>query len=736
MRRLFTLIIVSLLSFNSLIAQDKSIEHTIVKGESVYAISKKYGVTVNAIFELNPSSTGIIYPGEVLRIPDINNASTTQNNSGTNNSNLTDYRVKRGETKFGLSKKFGISIAMLEQQNPHIINMLQTGHILKVDKTVTLKPKVSSNENEHVVLKGETLWGISQQYQVNLKNLTTLNSDQLSEFLQIGQTLVIPNSQNINQTLSEDQYLVKRGETKYSLAKRFNMTIAELEEKNPQIVPMLMAGHKLDITNSINNNTEVVAENDTAQPEVEIVEEKEELAEVIETSSEPDLVETEIKEEEEEEEEEDGFIDYIIQPNETLYSLSKKSGITIEQLTTLNPKLLTAVNKGDTIKIPASSKQVLDQGKVTNIDALSNDASSSSNNKSLVANLNIKQRNGLYFYLPFSDIEYNARKLKLKSPNENDQKYYDFYQGALMAIDSAKALNLKFDITLIRKNNQINPDSKIIVDETNHENVVVIPFLEQDSRYPEIISNKKIPVIDILSNIGTYPNTIVYNSIPSEHSQKLKTLNYLANKDANVILISDLKEARNLDLVLKTIPKTKSLKVDNAGFFNDDELDNALKKDKLNYVILDSEQTIVFLNTTTALMGRLSNYDIQLVLIDSKLIPKQNEVSNMRYQILNLIYPTIASKEDTKDLNNFESNYERLYNTKPNMNAVIGFDVTLDLLLRLSQNSSFETTINTVLKSEHVQIKFDYQKINNFNYFNNGVYLMQYNTTDGVVRIQ
>jgi len=733
MRRLFTLIIVSLLSFNSLIAQDKSIEHTIVKGESVYAISKKYGVTVNAIFDLNPSSTGIIYPGEVLRIPDINNASTTQNNSGTNNSNLTDYRVKRGETKFGLSKKFGISIAMLEQQNPHIINMLQTGHIIKVDKTVTLKPKVSSNENEHVVLKGETLWGISQQYQVNLKNLTTLNSDQLSEFLQIGQTLAIPNNTNINQTLSEDQYLVKRGETKYSLAKRFNMTIAELEEKNPQIVPMLMAGHKLNV----NNNTEVVAENDTEQPEVEIVEEKEELAEIIETSSERDLVETEIKEEEEEEEEEDtGFVDYIIQPNETLYSLSKKAGLTIEQLTTLNPKLLTAVNKGDTIKVPASSAQVLNDIKVTNTDALSNEDSPTTSNKSLIANLNLKQKNGVYFYLPFSDSEYNARKLRLKSPDKNEQKYYDFYQGALMAIDSAKALNLKFDITLIRKYNKINPNSKIIVDETNHENAVVIPFLEQDSRYPEIISNKKVPVIDIQSNIGTYPNTIVYNSIPSEHSQKLKTLNYLANKDANIILISDLKEARNLDLVLKTIPKTKSLKVDNAGFFNDDELDNALKKDKLNYVILDSEQTIVFLNTTTALMGRLSNYDIQLVLIDSKLIPKQNEVSNMRYQILNLIYPAIASKEDTKTLNNFESNYKRLYNTKPSMNAVIGFDVTLDLLLRLSQNSSFETTINTVLKSEHVQIKFDYQKINNFNYFNNGVYLMQYNATDGVVRIQ
>ncbi len=709
------LIIVFLLSFKSLIAQEKFIEHTILKGESISIISKKYGVTINAIFELNPGSTDLIYPGEILRIPDINN------------SNLTDYKVKRGETKFGLSKKFGISIAMLEQQNPHIINMLQTGHIIKVDKTVTLKPKASSNKNEHVVLKGETLWGISKKYKVSLKNLISLNSTQLSEFLQIGQTLIIPNDTNIKQTLSEDQYLVKRGETKYSLAKRFNMTIAELEEKNPQIVPMLMAGHKLNIS----NKAEVVADNDTVKPEVEIIEEKEALAEVTETTSYSDLIEREIKEGEE-----DRFVDYTIQPNETLYSLSKKAGLTIDELTTLNPKLLTAVNKGDIIKIPASSKQISDEGKVSNIDSLSNVASLSTNNSSLIANVNIDQKNGIYFYLPFSDSEYNARKLRLKSQDQNEQKYYDFYQGALMAIDSAKALNLKFDITVIRKNNQINTGSNIVVDETNHENAIVIPYLEKDSRYPEIISNKNIPVIDIHSNLGTYPNATVYKSIPTEHFQKIKTLNYLASKDANIIVLSDLEEARNLDLVLKTIPGTKFLSLDNAGFFNTDDLDKILKKDQLNYVILDSAETIVFLNTTTALMGRLSNYDIQLVFIDSKQLPKQEEVSNMRYKILNLIYPSIALKEDTKDLNVFESNYERLYNAKPNMNAIIGFDVTLDLLLRISQNSSFKTSINTVLKSEQIRIKFDYQKINNFSYLNKGVYLMQYNSKDGIVRIQ
>jgi hypothetical protein len=256
-------------------------------------------------------------------------------------------------------------------------------------------------------------------------------------------------------------------------------------------------------------------------------------------------------------------------------------------------------------------------------------------------------------------------------------------------------------------------------------------------RYPEVISNKNVPIIDIQSNIGAYPNTTVYRSIPSEKFQKTKILNYLARQEnANIIFISDLEEARNKGLILKTIPSAKFLKVDKAGFFNENQLDETLKKHQLNYVILDSQQTIIFLNTTTTLMGRLSEHDIQLVLINSELLTKQNEASEMRYKILKLIYPTIALKEDLNDFKDFERKYELLYNTKPTMNALIGFDVTLDVILRLFQNAPFQISINTILNSEQTQLKFDYQKTNSSNYSNIAVYLMQYDSIDGIIRIE
>jgi LysM repeat protein len=840
MKRFYTLIIIFTLGFAPLKAQEAYVEHTIVKGETIYAISKIYNVTIGAIFELNPSSAGIIYPDEILRIPNINKTSTSQSKSTTEASNLRDHIVKRGETKFGLSKKFGVSIAMLEQQNPHIIAMLQAGHVIKVDKNFNSQPSVT-NKNEHRVVKGETLWGISKQYNIGLSNLVSANSSQLSEFLQIDQILTIPNKNTVTQTVSEGQYIVQRGETKFGLAKRFKMTIAELEEKNPQIIPMLMAGHQLNVIASPIDNTQILAENTTEttnltaeeaiteidnsdhkendinnnlekdyfnyiiQPKETLyslskkadltidefttlnpkllkgvnkgdiikmtlssnknaaetnantidssdvtakegvtitTEETEEIkkgnvTEVVAQDDGAEIAKSDIQQNEDNNTITTEYFNYRIQPKETLYSLSKKAGLTIDDFTTLNPKLLKGVNKGDIIKMPSSSKQIADNNNVTPVDSSKTLMPEiGDKNRSLISDLDFSEKNGVYFYLPFSDKEFNSDRFKLKSDNQDLQKYFEFYEGAQIAIDSAKALNLEFDVTLIEKKDETNSKFEIRVDNTNTENAIVIPFLEVNTRYPEIISNKNVSIIDIESNASAYPNTIVYKSIPSEQFQKTKTLEYLAGKEnTNIIVISELENAPSKNLILKTIRDATFLKVDKAGFFNTNQLNETLKKDQLNYVILDSQQTIIFLNTTTSLMGQLAAYDIQLVLLDSKLLPKQNEASEMRFKILKLIYPTLALKDDLGFLNNFEIKYQRLYDSKPTMNAIKGFDVTFDLLLRLSQTSNFENSIHTILNSEHIQFKFSYEKTNRLNYTNTSVYLMQFNTDNGSVRI-
>ena len=117
MGKCFMLIIVLVFGFNLAIAQQDNIVHSIQKGESVYQISRQYGVSVNAIFDLNPGSRDVIYAGRTLLIPNTSNSSTPTTTSQVNSNGVSNYEVQRGETKSGLSRRFGVSIAMLDQVN-------------------------------------------------------------------------------------------------------------------------------------------------------------------------------------------------------------------------------------------------------------------------------------------------------------------------------------------------------------------------------------------------------------------------------------------------------------------------------------------------------------------------------------------------------------------------------------------------------------------------------------------
>ncbi|MBU2927126.1 LysM peptidoglycan-binding domain-containing protein [Winogradskyella psychrotolerans] len=728
MGKYFTLILLLVLGSKYSLAQQKYIDHTIKKGESVYMISRRYGVSVNAIFELNPGSEDIIYAGHILRVPNSSNTTATSNNTIINDTTVSNYIVKRGETKSGLSRRFGVSIAMLEQQNPHIVSMLQAGHIINLDKTIQENQPIAK-EGEHYVVKGETLWGISRKYGISLAQLEAANANQLSEFLQIGQTLIIPDKNS--ETTIEGEYLVQRGDTKYQLAKRFNMTIAELEEKNPHIVDMLMAGHRLNVNRDPNSAVVNVTE------EIPNPQETPDTQEVPVTVTETDTTSTV-----------NSYKNYVIEPKETLFGLAKKAGMSIDELTTLNPKLLTSVNAGDIIKMPINvSGTTINTTGTTDVNDITDTVDSTDSvpedtttkisknkNEALFANLVTETSTGLYFYTPFSSQELSSpeERQNMISVNADFQKYIDFFQGAQIAIDSAKALNLDFDVTLIKKN---IAKSKITIESPHSKNAILVPFSETGSNFPSIESETPISIIDIESNIVSNDSVYVYKSIPSEDIQITKTLNYLALQNANIIVISDLDEARNKDVILSTLPESKFLKVDNAGFLKSNALDNALMPNKLNYIVFDSKKTIVLLNTTTALMGKLSNHNIQLVMLESSLLPKQSEVSEMRFRILQLIYPSLTDPQNVNDITAFENTYEDIFSVKPSLHAALGFDVTFDTLLRISQSASFEESINTT-SSEQPHLKFEYQKTSGRNYFNHGVYLMQYNSDEGIMELK
>jgi cell wall-associated NlpC family hydrolase len=127
-----------LLLTSSLIYSQTSIKHKITKGESIYAIAKKYDVKEAAIYELNPKIKGkLLKLNTVLMIPN-NQADAEQTAINTPTEDLSkvqNHTIASGETLSKISRKYGTTIKELERLNPTVVSKLPIGHSLIIRET-------------------------------------------------------------------------------------------------------------------------------------------------------------------------------------------------------------------------------------------------------------------------------------------------------------------------------------------------------------------------------------------------------------------------------------------------------------------------------------------------------------------------------------------------------------------------------------------------------------------------
>ncbi|MFB9107542.1 LysM peptidoglycan-binding domain-containing protein [Flavobacterium gyeonganense] len=249
MRELLTISLVFILSFNKIAAQDSIIEHKIQKGETAYFIAQKYKVSVDEIYKLNPESENGIKDNQIIKIP----VHSTQK---INQDQQTIHIVAEKETLYGLSKKYNVSVEALQNANPILPSGLQIGQELIIPKNASNASKTeitTSSKVKHQVVAKESLFSIARQYNVSVQDLENLNKDLLLNGLQVGQTIAIPNKRKtldgrvrvINQETVF--HVVEPKETKFSIAKRYGISIDQLETQNPEIVNGLVVGNKLAI---------------------------------------------------------------------------------------------------------------------------------------------------------------------------------------------------------------------------------------------------------------------------------------------------------------------------------------------------------------------------------------------------------------------------------------------------------------------------------------------------------
>lgn len=228
--------------------QKKIIEHKVLAKQTLYSISKMYGVEQSDIVGMNPEIQGnTIKIGQTLKIPISNmtkgqeqervmkqiNDTQSPPTSNTSNRNgkkkYVTYEVKnKKETLYSISRQFGVSINEIIEANPYAQDGIKKGDILQIPIDEKNIPKTSGNELYHLVQPKETIYGICKQYNISKEDLFRRNPRLQTEGLKYGDTIFIASTEKTHSYATD-------GNTKtYRIAYLLPFSIGE-NERNVNI---------------------------------------------------------------------------------------------------------------------------------------------------------------------------------------------------------------------------------------------------------------------------------------------------------------------------------------------------------------------------------------------------------------------------------------------------------------------------------------------------------------------
>ena len=165
--------------------------------------------------------------------------SSGNSDSSSSVDNNKYYIVKKGDSLYSIARSNNMTVDKLKSLNNLTSNILSIGQKL----IISSGSKVSNNV--YVVKKGDTLWSIANNFNVSVNDLKNANNKS-NNSLSIGEQLIIP-GKSTDENVSTTIYTVKSGDNLYSIARRYNVTVNEIKSLNNLTSNLLSIGQKLSI---------------------------------------------------------------------------------------------------------------------------------------------------------------------------------------------------------------------------------------------------------------------------------------------------------------------------------------------------------------------------------------------------------------------------------------------------------------------------------------------------------
>lgn len=556
--------------------------------------------------------------------------------------------------------------------------------------------ELNDNIFYHTIERGQTVYSIATMYGVTVDDIYRLNPES-RESIKAGSTLKIPQrdagSASLNKT--KDNFLyhtIQPKETLYSLSIRYAVPGPDIIEANPGLSTS---------TFTIGKTIRIPATPIESLPTKE--------------------VKTVTKE-----------IDYTIAKKETMYRICRKFNISSTELIKRNPKLKNGVKAGMVIKIPVETKDVVTESAPVmherDVNAL------------LSAPKEIKRLNMIKvaLLLPFMTNE--------------SSRFIEYYEGMLLAVDSLRNSGCSIELSVFDIGNGTKKLKEILKDDKLKEANLIIGAVQNEQIAPVAAFAEKnnikyvIPFTsrndDVLSNANIFQVNTPHSYLYAKASQAGCDL--FANDNIVLLTIPGTEDKAEFMKAFKAEMKQRNIAWRELTYSAETfpaQLEAAMSKDKRNVVV-----------PTTGKLDALNKFKSPLRML-SEAKPEYSitlfgypewqtytrECLDDFFALNTYIYSNFYADNLSPEVSDFYSKYKTWY-SKSLINyfpkyGILGFDTGMFFFDAIKKyGANFENNLGKI-RYKGIQTGFDFQRVNNWGGFiNTNIFIVHYQNDYNVTR--
>ncbi|WP_249356211.1 LysM peptidoglycan-binding domain-containing protein [Maribacter sp. ACAM166] len=688
--------------------------HEVKAGETLEGISKFYGVTPANILQYNKeiklgqqlrANTILVVPGVKIVTQPFTPVSNLSKDIMQDSIvarepvGFTSHRVRKRETIFGITQQYKITEEELKKYNKELYaSPLKKKMNLRIPKYKAPQKQESTlnsgDYEKYIVAPKETRWSIAHKYGIAIDSMLVLNPElsKTNNYISEGFELLMPKiagstvSNQVTQLFIS--YTVPAKMNFYRLEQEFNVKSDEIVRLNPEILER--GGLKEGMVIRI--------------PEKKV---------------DPGVINT------------DNYIFYEVKPKQNEFRLTRKFGMTWAELVQLNPDLKDGLKAGMVLKLPKNNVGDFEVRNSLVLDKVN-----------LLDSINVGVTPKILFLLPFrlDKLNLSDKELSMSTiAKRNDSKYsLGLYSGALVALDSLKALGVSIDVKTFDNQLDLIRTKQILQSENlGGYNAIFGPLDIPSLKETAVQASKyNVPVVAPVPAKSAISLNNVFFSYTEEPVLRKHMLDYVEklHTEEIILVIADEKSKLEREGIIKRFPNAQVVVVKeeekNIGI-NRDKLQTLLSDQVPNWVFVESKN-FKLISSVVSILNSFNNiaFDplegedkvkVRMFTTDKNPSFDNDVISNTHLSNLNFTYPSVY-KEVVN--NSFVEQYRKRFGDDPDRYAVRGFDLVYDLLLKLAYKNDLIDVSRFIGETEYSGNKFDYERKGVSGYYNQASYIM------------